>query len=342
MFNKLFLVLFLLSSFAFSTSQITLSLVDEFGIGLENNVRSFYLEKCFVKDSSYCLILSRSVYTDDTSVVRDYWNISFDEVAGEVITEELNPSDSISFQSVCSDESYEMLLIAFSASGDTLWSCPLEGTSDFDNDPVIFTLADNDLIVYNKPDCFSISSKLQRISQSGAKLWCLYLTTAYLLDIPEERAELSPRVNSVRELPSGDILVTGSVKQWLNDVTGWFVCLLDGATGEVIWKNTGTGLGAAALFDGIMLGSDVIITVGSTAEAVIPQEMVYSLWGEKKSLIVFLDIDGHVIDSSIGCSESVESFESIIDIDLTNDKFFIIGSDSSFDRMILSKFRFAF
>jgi len=338
LFNKSVFMLFLLSSFAFSTSQITLTLLDEFETGLENSMQSFYIEKCCVKDSSYSLILSRPVYTDDISVIRDYWNISFDEVTCEVIAVELNPPDLILFYSVCSDETYEMLLIASSPSGDTLWSCPLEGTSDFDNDPVIFALKDNDLIVYNKPDCFDISSKLQRISQSGEKLWCLYLTTAYLLDIPEERAELSPRVNSVRELPSGDILITGSVKAWLNNVTGWFVCLLDGETGEVIWKNTGTGLGAAALFDGSMVSSDVIITIGSTAEAVTPPDMNYSIWGDQKSMMLFFDADGLLFDSLIGGSE-LNTGEIFIGNILVDDEFFIIGSDLSSNTMKLNKYR---
>jgi len=344
MLNKVLLALVCITSLV--SGGRNLELLAEYETDLENTWRNIFIENCMLVDGSYRISISRSVYSEDYSVLRDYWNISVmeSETSASVVVEEANPPESCLIESVYSEDSGTMYLAALTMPDDTLWTCMLEGTSDFDNDAQVFTFGNGDLIVYSKPDCFGSSSNLQKISSFGEALWHYALTTSYLLDVPMDMAELSPSVSSIRETPSGDILVTGSVKQWLTDVPCWFACLLDGETGEVLWKNTGTGLGAAALLDGITVNSDCIIAVGSTAEEVRTPDMNYSEWGEEKTFIAFLDSDGNVSDSVIGGSEFADSYTSIIGIGstLTDNEYFVVGSDSSSNTMTLGKFRFSY
>ena len=236
-------------------------------------------------------------------------------------------------------DSREVYLVACAIGGDTLWTCPLEGTdADFISQPVVAELGDGGYLVNSPPDCQTSCTEIQRISPDGGTVFHISLETGYLLDLESQPSEIYPSVLSLSETAGGNVLLGGSVSQWLTSPDTWFVCLLDGSTGEPLWKITGPGLGEARLLHAVETESGRIIAVGETAESVVPEGMAYTLWGPRRPLTVLLDRSGALLDQDSFQPEMTDSFLSVAEFDygdgprsadvLPPDHFLIAGADS--------------
>lgn len=233
----------------------------------------------------------------------------------------------------------EMWMVAGDERGDTLWKCPLEGTDiSFFDQPMIIELPDGGYLVKCSPDCQTNVTDIQRISIDGEMLWHLSLGTNYLLDLPEPDGEIYPFVECMRETSSGDLLVGGSVSQWLTSADACFVTLIDGSNGMAVWKTLEYALGEARILDVIETVSGYIVAVGETAESVSPQNQDYCFWGAKQPLLSVLNDEGTLLNLEVLNLERTDSFKSIIELEdhsTDGNEFLIAGVDSSTCELVL-------
>jgi hypothetical protein len=217
-------------------------------------------------------------------------------------------------------------LIARTDAGDTLWACALEGTGEFCYPPDVTFLPDGGYMLLIEYDCWSSSVWTGRISSSGELLWHSYLSANYLMELPRSAGEVEPRVHSFRETSSGDILACGSVSEWITDPVVSFVCLLDGETGDPVWKTVYLGHGQAAFYDAVEASSGAIVAVGATAESVRPEDGSNRwVWGERSPFIAVLDPDGAMQSLVVFDFDETYEFRSIIEIDPIHSEFLIAG-----------------
>lgn len=236
-------------------------------------------------------------------------------------------------------EHYRQLMCCINAEGDTLWTCPLEGTNDFDNAISPFPLSGGDIAVVSHPDCWTTETYIARVSPRGELLWHNYLTTNYLMDMSEEEGETCPKVRSLRETDNGDLLVCGTVSRWVTTPSAMFVALLDGESGEPIWKTTCHLLGEAAANDVAVLASGGFIVVGSTAETVHTEEYPnVAQWGEERPFAVLLSENGKPLGSTLCSGSLARSFNGVIQAHPLTGELILLGapsSDEPFDVMVL-------
>ena len=227
------------------------------------------------------------------------------------------------------EDSPQQWLIGKTAEGDTLWSCRLEGTGEFDNNMEAYPLGGGGYVVVSHPDCWSTATYMARVSEGGDLLWNDYLITNYLLDMPEGVGEIYPRIASVRETAEGDILVCGNVREWITSPFAMYVTLLDGATGEPRWKFTNYLMGMAEILDVVGLSSGGIMAVGATAEAIYSDEGPrVAQWGDRLPLAVLLGPDGKAWGSCICEGTEAIALTGVIEADPLSGGLVILGSTS--------------
>ena len=267
-----------------------------------------------------------------------YWSVELGP-EGDLLSCEEIPMRGTVLSTSPLEDSREVYLVACAIGGDTLWTCPLEGTNaDFIGQSVVAELGDGGYLVNSPPDCQTAITEIQRISPDGRTVFHFSLGTDYLLDLEGQPSEIYPKVLSLSETAGGDVLLGGSVSQWLTSPDAWFVCLLEGSTGEPLWKITGSGLGEARLLHAVETESGRIIAVGETAESVVPEGMAYSIWGSRRPLTVLLDRTGALLDQSSFQPEMTDSFLAVAEFEygdtpwfdgvLPLDRFLIAGADS--------------
>lgn len=220
-------------------------------------------------------------------------------------------------------------MIRRDARGDTLWKCRLEGTGDFDNSIMAIRLSDGGYVAVSHPDCWSTGTYLARIAPEGDLVWKSYLTTNYLLDMPQDEGEIYPRVLSVRQTAQGDFLVCGSVQEWITSPSAMYVALLDGNTGESAWKATRYLMGVARACDITVSASGRIVAVGSTAEAAYPEDGPHvAQWGEPRPFLALLDPDGEMAASRICESSHLAVYTGVLESDPDTGELLILAKAS--------------
>jgi len=290
------------------------------------------------------ILLSRGFPFDTKS-----WMIDIDSEGNLLSSDETVPGQQLILSTSQFAGSTEMWLIACTERDDTVWTCALEGTDDFNNYQLVTALSDGGYLIDSPPDCHSIYTEIQSISSTGEMICHHSLGTDYLLDLDEPVGETQASVSSVVENSWGDILIGGSVAQWYTSPDAWFVCLLDGDTGNPLWKTTGYALGEARVLDAIETSDGSVIAVGETGESVIPEGACYSLWGPKHPFIAVLEDDGSLIDLEVFELREADSFEAVIEYDSGLDymydsvppplEFIVAGVDTTSSELVLVRIR---
>ena len=158
-------------------------------------------------------------------------------------------------------------LCALGGEGDTLWTTGLTGTDEWNYSADITYLLNGGYFAVVYADCWSTYTYTARLSRAGELQWHNCLNTEYLLGIDENTAEMDPRIVSLRETESGDFLASGSVSQWCTDSDFSYVCLLDGDTGDPVWKTVILAMGESSAYDAVETTSGMILAVGTTARS---------------------------------------------------------------------------
>jgi len=291
------------------------------------------------------ILLSRGFPFDTRS-----WMICIDSEGNLLAFDETEPGQQLILSTSQLGGSSEMWLIACTEQDDTVWTCALEGTdADFYNAPLIAELTDGGYVIDSPPDCHSIYTEIQSISSTGETICHHSLGTDYLLDLDEPVGETQASIASIVETFSGDILIGGSVSQWYTCPDAWFVCLLDGDTGNPLWKTTGYALGEARVLDAIETSDGSVIAVGETGESVIPEGACYTLWGPRHPFITVLESDGSLIDLEVFEPGEADSFEAVIEYDSGRDymydsvippnDFLVAGVDTTSSTLVLVRIR---
>ncbi|HPF31892.1 MAG TPA: hypothetical protein PK907_02655 [Candidatus Sabulitectum sp.] len=268
----------------------------------------------------------------------DHWGIRIEEGGPEVIDSVNRTGAGMSVSFFYGDGSQQWLS-CIDEDGDTLWSCPLVGTDDFDNAVTGYWLDSGDFAAVSHPDCWSTSTYIARLSDRGDMLWHGQLTTNYLLDMGNEPGEIYPKIRSVRETSSGDLLVCGTVSEWANTPSAMFIALLDGDSGEPIWKYADHLLGEACAWDAVQLLSGGFAAVGSTSETVYTDEYPnIAQWGNERPFVATLDEEGNLTASELCRATSAERFTGVIQPEGTSGELVILGSPSFHDpvRLVVS------
>lgn len=225
--------------------------------------------------------------------------------------------------------------LACVSGGDTLWTCLLEGTDEFENGPVVAGSQESGYLVSSRPDCNGDWTRIVRITPEGEVVFSTLLTSIYLLDLPEPIGEIGPSIASLDLTASGDVIVAGRVSQWFTSPEAWFVCLLDGETGELVWKATGAGTGLAGLNQAIETPSGALIGVGETSA---PGDEQPWAWGEKSPLLVVLGPDGALIEEAAIGPVSADELTGIAATDGPG-VFLAAGRDNGTMSVVLARVR---
>ncbi len=207
---------------------------------------------------------------------------------------------------------------------DTLWTCILDGTDEFENGPVVAGSQGSGYLVSSRPDCNGDWTRIVRITPEGEAVFSVLLTSVYLLDLAEPVGEIGPSVSSLGMTSSGDVIVAGRVSQWFTSPEEWFVCLLDGETGEPVWKATGAGMGLAGLNQVTEAPSGALIGVGATSAPGGEQPWV---WGAAYPLLVIIEPDGTLIEEAVVGLASADELTGIAATDVPG-VFLTAGSDT--------------
>ena len=273
---------------------------------------------------------SRAIYTSDVNYATDSWTISTGSDGYSVSIEETVPYHRLILTLSTQRERYGYWLIACTAQGDTVWTCALEGFDEFDNFPDVAELQDGGYVISSYSEGY-----IARISSDGELLWYSFLSTGYMLGIPGFEAENCPRILSVRETSGGGFLTCGRVAEYLTSSDGLFVCLLDGDSGELLWRTVNFALGEAEVCDAIETSSGMILAVGATAESIIPEDAYYTVWGSKFPLIAVLNGSGELQKVLVCDLDLTDVFYSIIETDQRESEFLIFGGDSLSNESVL-------
>lgn len=218
---------------------------------------------------------------------------------------------------------------------DTLWNCLLEGTDEFENGPVVAGSRESGYLLSSRPDCNGDWTRIVRITPEGDVVFSVILSSIYLLDLAEPVGEIGPSVSSLGMTSSGDVIVAGRVSQWFTSPAEWFVCLLDGETGEPLWKAVGSGIGLAAFEQAIETPTGIVIGVGKTSA---PLDGETWMWGECFPLLVVLGPDGTLVEEA---SVGLESADGLTGIAATGTPgvFLAAGLDTGMMSVVLARIR---
>ncbi len=267
------------------------------------------------------------------------WIIETDSL-GNAVTIDADSTDNLPVLSIAEfPGSYEEWIVAQNGNGDTLWKCSLEGTDiSFFNQHRVVKLSGGGYLVDCSPDCHLYWTDIQRILVNGEKLWHLAFKTNYLLDFPEQDGEVYPHIYCIKETSSGELLIGGCVSQWITTADASFVSLLEGASGNPVWKIIEYALGEARILDIIETSSGHFVAVGETAESVTPENKNYCIWGARQPLLIVLDSGGNLLNLEVLNPDRMNSFKSIIELEdysINGNEFLIAGVDSSTCELVL-------
>lgn len=321
--------------------SVTINILSEHSCPIEMMVRNpIRIDSCQLLESGGMRVwANRGFPVNDTfgSYDDEAWTIVIDPDGYPVSCEESASDNPIMLDSYRFGDYSEMLwLIARTEQGDTLWTCALEGTGESDYSPDATELPDGGYLLAIYPDCWTTYTWTARISSVGEMIWHNYLNTNYLLGLPGPGGEMKPHISSFRETSSGDILACGSVSEWCTSPDIWFVCLLDGDTGDPLWKTINFGLGEAWVYDAIETSSGMIVAVGSTATSLMAEDgSNRTVWGSKLPFIAILDSRGAFQKLVICDLDLTGRFFSIFETDPPGCEFLIVGDDSTSNEHIL-------
>lgn len=330
----------LLLLLAVSANSITIDILSEHSFPVEMMRWSpIRIDSCQLLESGGMRIsTNRTVSSGDSLFNTELWTIVIDSagcpVSCEVVV--LDTPDNrliLSFSQL--GGSSEMWIIACTEQNDTVWTCALEGTDEFSNYQAVTNLPDGGYLINSPPDCHSTYTEIQSVSSAGEMIFHYSLGTCYLLDLPGVIGEVSPGVRFLRKTSSGDILAGGTVSQFLTSPNAWFVCLLDGDTGNPRWKTTGYALGMAGVYEAIETSSGLIVAVGATARIVVPEGYPRSAWGLKLPFITVLDCTGAFQKTVVCDLDLADWFYSIIETDPLESEFLIAGEDTTSNELVL-------
>lgn len=312
-------------------AQPSLRVLSEESTGFEmdpwNPVR---LDGCEVMDDGgLLLLLSRRA---DPSIiehgVRDMWAIQLDPDGSIASLESLPRDPGLRLTtSPLLEEDDDLFLIACTDAGDTLWACRLERTDEFCHSAFVTAAEGGGWLVSIDPDAESDESAIYFVSSSGVCVFHARLGYRYLLDSTEEYCETNPVVRAQHMTRSGDILLGGSVCEYMGSPSAWFTCALDGGTGEPLWKATDFGLGDAWILDFTETRGGGLVAVGRT----VPREFRDGrfFWSEApgRPLVVVLGPSGEVLGTEMPDTETAVSFQSICAVPGEEDGYVVAGSD---------------
>lgn len=329
----------LLILFSASVHSVTINILSEYSCPVEmitsNPVR---IDSCQLLESGGLRIsASQSVLFNDVSFNYESWTIVIDSDWCPMSCDRAILDNSFILSTAQLGGSGEMWLIACTEQGDTLWTCALEGTDEFHVNPFVTEISDGGYLVNNDPDSHSTCTEIQSISSAGEMICHYSLYTDYLLDLPEPIGETAANVYSLRRTSSDDILIGGAVQQFITSPVAGFVCLLNGDTGNPIWRNAGFFRGMANVYDAIETSSGHVIAVGTTAGSVESEESPFTMWGTKQAIIVVLDAAGTLQKMVVCDLEIADCFYSIIETDQSECEFLIVGTGSSSYELVFLK-----
>ncbi len=280
--------------------------------------------------------LSRHLRRNMVSFNDEVWTVDIDADGYPVSWQETVSSNRLIMTTSALGGSREMSLIACTEQADTVWTCSLERTDREGYwSPCVTELSDGGYIVSNSPDAYVPVTEIQRISSDGEALFHYSMSSMYLLDLPEEDGgDVWPHIMSFRETSAGNILACGSVKNWLTDPVSFFVCLLDGDTGDPLWKITGAGLGEATIYDVVKTSSGMIVTVGVTGTAIVPEGELHPIRGRRLPFIAIFSATGALQKMVVVDLYLTNLFSSIIENIYSENEFLIAGSDSLSNQIV--------
>ena len=336
---KFISIIFLLL-LAVSANSVTIDILSEHSCPVEMMRWSpIRIDSCqFLESGGMRISTNRAVPSGDSLFNTELWTIVIDSagcpVSCEVVVLDI-PDNRLILSFSQLGGSSEMWMIACTEQNDTVWTCALEGTDEFSNYQVVTKLPDGGYLINSPPDCHSTYTEIQSVSSAGEMIFHYSLGTCYLLDLPGVIGEVSPGVRFLRKTSSGDILVGGTVSQFLTSPNAWFVCLLDGDTGNPRWKTTGYALGMAGVYEAIEASSGLIVAVGATARIVVPEGYPRSAWGSKLPFITVLDCTGAFQKTVVCDLDLADWFYSIIETDPLESEFLIAGEDTTSNELVL-------
>ncbi|MCD4776795.1 MAG: hypothetical protein K8S15_12185 [Candidatus Aegiribacteria sp.] len=329
----------LLILFSVSAHSVTIDILSEYSCPVEMITSiPVRIDSCQLLESGGLRIsASQSVLFNDVEFNYDSWTIVIDSDWCPMSCDRAALDNSFELSTAQLGGSGEMWLIACAEQGDTLWTCALEGTDEFHVNPFVTEISDGRYLVNNDPDCHSTCTEIQSISAAGEMICHYSLNTDYLLDLPEPIGETAAYVHSLRMTSSGDILIGGAVQQWFTSPVAGFVCLLDGDTGNPLWRNAGYFRGMASVYDAVETSSGHVIAVGTTARSVELEETPRTMWGTELAFIAVLDATG-TLQKMVVCDLDIANcFYSIIETDQSECEFLIVGTGSSSYELVFLK-----
>ncbi len=320
--------------------SVMVNILSEYSCPIEITWNPIRIDNCKLMESGGMMITAdRGFPVNDTfgSYDDEAWTIVIDPDGYPLSCEESASDNPIILDSYRFGDYSDMLwLIARTEQGDTLWTCALEGTGESDYSPDATELSDGGYLLVIYPDCWTTYIWTGRISSAGEMMWHNGLTANYLLGLPPLAGEMKPNISSFRETSSGDILACGRVSEWCTSPDIWFVCLLDGDTGDPLWKTINFGLGEARCYDAIETSSGMIVAVGATSRSFTPEDAPHrTTWGPKYPFIAVLDSAGAFQKLVICDLDMANMFYSIIETDPINNEFLIAGGDTLINELVL-------
>ncbi len=235
-------------------------------------------------------------------------------------------------------ESEDLALIARAENGDTLWVCTFEGIPlEWVHSPHVVELPSGGYIVDNPPDCHTTSRHIHRLSESGSEIFSCILESSFMLDQIGADGETYPSVKSLIETSDGDILVFGSVSLWLTGPQASFVSLLDGETGEILWKVVDYGLGMARIYDVAETSSGSFVAVGVTGICNRTPHPQSGYWAFSVPFVLMIDSYGEFQKSIAYSPDLTRRFRRIVELEAGDNEFMVTGNDTLTNEQIFLK-----
>ncbi len=263
------------------------------------------------------------------------WTIVLDSTGCPVLCEESDPDYPLIFRTSQLGESTERWLIALSGQGDTVWTCLLEGTNEFHATPHVTRLPDGGCLIHSSPDRYQIYTEIYSLSSTGEMICHYSLGTDYLLDLPEPIGENNPNVRFLGKTSSGDILAGGGVYHIYDDPQAWFVCLLDGDTGNPLWKTTGLARGTAFVSEAIETSSGLIVFAGNTARCSVSEDSDEISLDVMMPFIAALDSTGELQELVVLDAELADVIYGIVEVNPLDSEFLITGRSTTSGKLVL-------
>ncbi len=308
------------------SGSLELTVLSEDAVDIElNEMRSLHLDSLrSLADGEVLLFLSKVYSGNDIDLYPMGWSVESGEHGTHAY--QTGPGEMPVLRFHRRPEDNFQKLTAISLAGDTLWTVTLDETCEYDNNMLAYPLSGGDLLLISHTDCWSTCTYVARVSGHGDLLWAEWLETEYLLDLPENECECKPRIQSVRETADGNLLLCGSVEQWVTSADSLFVTMLAGGNGEPVWKTLYSGLGEALALDVIQTSSGRIIAVGATSETAYTDSFpAADIWSaDPCPLVMVLDENGELLEAEIALNTSAEAFHKVIQAECED--LFILGS----------------